>query len=101
VIRHIVTFVWNEDTTPAHVDAIMARLNRLPELVPALAGYEFVPDLNVTDGTGDFAIIATVATVADLRSYLDHPDHREVARDLRAMARSRTAVQIETTAASI
>jgi Stress responsive A/B Barrel Domain len=95
LIHHIVTFIWNEQTTPADVERVRARLAELPDQVPVLLGYAFGSDIGLTQGNGDFAIIATVAEVADLPEYANHPSHVEVVGELRAMARTRIAVQIE------
>jgi hypothetical protein len=96
LIHHIVTFIWNEQTTPADVERVQARLAELPGEVPVLLGYTFGSDIGLTEGNGDFAIVATVAEVAHLAEYASHPRHVEVVADLRAMARTRIAVQIET-----
>jgi hypothetical protein len=94
VIKHIVIFKWREDVTEADVSAVLAQLRALPSVIDALEDYLATPDLGLTDGTGDFAIVASVASPDALRTYLDHPRHVEVATRLRAMAESRTAVQV-------
>jgi len=96
MIQHIVTFIWNERTTPADVAGIEQRLAQVPQHVPELVAYTFGRDLGISEGNGDFAVIATLQSVADLPAYRDQPFHAEVARDMRAMAESRTAVQIDT-----
>ncbi len=95
MIKHVVTFIWNDDVTDAQVADVTEVLTRLPSLIDSLDDYTFGRDLDLTDGTGDFAIIATVADIAALRAYLEHPDHVPVANRLRSMAQSRIAVQIE------
>jgi hypothetical protein len=98
MIKHIVIFSWHEHTTSAEVRDVERRLARLPGMLEVLRDYTFGSDLGITEGNGDFAIIATLAGAADLPVYRDHPFHAEVAGDLRAMARARTAVQIDTDA---
>ena len=95
MIHHIVTFIWNEQTTPADVERVQARLAELPGQLRVLLGYTFGSDIGLTEGNGDFAIIATVAGAAQLAEYANHPRHLEVVTELRAMARTRIAVQIE------
>jgi hypothetical protein len=94
VIKHIVIFKWREGVTEADVSAVLDDLHALPGAIGALEDYLAAPDLGLTEGTGDLAIIATVASPEALRSYLDHPQHVEVVTRLRAMAESRTAVQV-------
>jgi hypothetical protein len=94
VIKHIVIFKWREAVTEADVSAVLEDLHALPDAIDALEDYLAAPDLRLTEGTGDLAIIATVASPEALRTYLDHPQHVEVAARLRAMAESRAAVQV-------
>lgn len=94
MIKHIVIFKWREDVSETDVAAVLEDLRALPSAIDALESYLAAPDLGLTEGTGDFAIIATVASAEALRRYLDHPRHVAVATRLRAMAASRTAVQV-------
>jgi hypothetical protein len=94
VIKHIVIFKWRDDVTDADVSEVIDELHALPSAIDALESYLAAPDLGLTEGTGDLAIIATVADAEGLRSYLDHPQHVAVVTRLRAMAASRTAVQV-------
>jgi hypothetical protein len=94
VIKHIVIFKWREDVSDADVVAVIADLRVLPSKIDALESYLAAPDLGLTEGTGDLAIVAEVASPEALRSYLDHPQHVAVVTRLRAMAASRTAVQV-------
>jgi len=94
VIQHVVTFVWQRGTTQTDITAITQMLGDLPDRVPALVAYHFGADLGLTEGTGDFAIVAMVADEAALREYLEHRDHVAIASRLRALAQNRIAVQI-------
>ena len=94
MIKHIVIFTWREDVSQADVAAVLDDLHALPGAIDALESYLAAPDLGLTEGTGDRAIFATVASAEALRRYLDHPQHVAVAARLRAMAASRTAVQV-------
>jgi hypothetical protein len=94
VIKHIVIFKWREDVTETDVSSVLDDLHALPSEIDALEDYLAAPDLGLTEGTGDLAIIATVASPDALRSYLDHPRHVQVVTRLRTMAESRTAVQV-------
>ena len=94
MIKHIVIFKWREGVTDVEVSEVLEELHALPGAIEALESYLAAPDLGLTEGTGDLAIIATVANAEALRSYLDHPRHVEVVTRLRAMAAGRTAVQV-------
>lgn len=94
MIKHVVIFNWREDVTEADISAVLEQLRALPGAIDALEDYLVAPDLGLTEGTGDLAIIATLASPEALRTYLDHPRHVVLATRLRAMAESRTAVQV-------
>lgn len=94
VIKHIVIFTWREDVSDADVASVLEDLHALPSAIDALESYLAAADLGLTEGTGDLAIVATVASPEALRRYLDHPQHVAVVTRLRAMAASRTAVQV-------
>lgn len=58
----------------------------LPDRVPALLDYRFGADLGLTEGTGGFVIVATVANAAAFHDYLEHRHHVAIASQLRALA---------------
>lgn len=94
MIKHIVIFQWREGVSEAEIAAVLDDLLALPAAIDALESYLAAADLGLTEGTGDFAIVATVAGPEALRRYLEHPQHLAVVTRLRAMAASRTAVQV-------
>lgn len=94
VIQHIVTFRWHQGVTEQDVETVARELRALPQAIPALERYLAAPDLGITEGTGDFAVIATVADAEALAAYLEHPLHVPLAARLREMAAQRTAVQV-------
>lgn len=95
MIKHVVTFTWKGGVTQEQVAKSSATSPRLPARVEGSRSTRFGPDLGLTAGTGDFALVATVADPEALRAYLEHPEHVSAAQGLRALASSRTAVQIE------
>lgn len=95
MIKHVVTFAWKDEVTDADVAGVIAMLEALPGRIPGLTDYVFGRDLGLTEGTGDFAIVATLPDAEALRGYLEHPEHVPVGRHLRGLAASRIAVQIE------
>jgi hypothetical protein len=97
-IRHVVLFVWNDDTTDEQVAAVTAGLEVLATVVPGIEHYEFGPDLGINDGNAHYGIVADFASEADYLTYRDHPDHQAFIADvIRPIVKSRTAVQHERT----
>ena len=95
MIAHIVTFRWRSEVAEEDVAALLDDLAAFRARVPSLLDYRYGADLGLREGTGDFAIVATVASPEALHAYLDHPAHHELLRRrLGAMVETRLAVQI-------
>jgi hypothetical protein len=95
MIMHLALFTWREGTTREDIARVEAELGRMPALVPALQGYHFGANLGLRPSTADFAVCAVISQ-AELSTYLDHPEHLRVVREVIApLLASRTAVQIE------
>ena len=95
MIRHVVTFIWNDETTPDDVDEIVQRLRALPALIPELRAYHVGPDIGI-GGNGDFAVVADFDDIAAYEGYRDHPEHQAVITECIAPCiATRTAVQYE------
>jgi Stress responsive A/B Barrel Domain len=95
MLRHVVTFTWNDSATPAALEEIVAALRALPGQIPALRAYHVGPDAGLDAGSADFAIVADFDDAAGWRAYQDHPAHQAVRELLRPVVASRAAVQYE------
>lgn len=91
---HIVTFKWrdeNFDDQPV-ADALNA-------LIPQLDGvqnYTCGPDVGLTPGAYDFAVVGIFDDRDLFTTYRDHPEHQRVINELIAPElESRTVVQLE------
>jgi hypothetical protein len=97
VFRHVAIFTFAEGTTPGQVEAMSAGLARLPSLIAVLRDYRFGPDARLTDGNGDFAVVADFDDAAGYQAYATHPAHVDVAtRLVRPILAHRSAVQFTT-----
>lgn len=96
-VSHLVILDWNADTDASHIEAFSAALADLPALIPEIRTYEFGPDLGLTPGNGQFAILATFDDASAYETYRDHPEHRRVIEQFIAgRIASRSAAQIDT-----
>ena len=94
MIRHVVMFRWKDEVSADHAAHTAAALRALPAAIPELVGYHVGPDLGVSDGNYDFAVVAEVNTVEDYYAYRDHPQHQAVVKEFIAPhIAARTAVQ--------
>jgi len=97
MIRHAGLFKWKDGTTPEEVRAVVDGLGGLPGAIPEITGFRFGPDLGLTEGAADFAVVADFASVEDWRLYSKHPAHLRVIEEAIVPIReSRMAMQYET-----
>ena len=96
MITHSVLFTWKQDMPQGQVDTIIAGLSKLPAMVPSIRDYRFGPDLGISPGTSDFAVVATFDDVDGWRAYDRNEFHDSVrANDIVPWTASRTVIQFE------
>jgi Stress responsive A/B Barrel Domain len=96
MLRHVAVFRWKDGTTDDAIQAVAEALGRLPEQIPTIAAYRFGPDLGLTDGSADFAVVADFASVEDWRAYTHHPAHQKLIEDfILPIRESRVVAQYE------
>lgn len=95
--RHVVMFRFADGLGPDHVAAVGAGLDALPGQIEQIRGYVHGPDLGLTDGSYDYAIVADFDDADGWRAYRDHPVHLAFIDALiTGKVAARAAVQYET-----
>ncbi len=94
-VRHVVAWEIGVDDPALKAEAIQSLAERLealvgqiPGLIALTAGENCVP----LAGNWDMALVADLEDVEALGAYAVHPAHLEVAKDLKAVATARVAV---------
>lgn len=95
MLCHAVTYRFRDSVDEGQVAALVARLEQLPGLIDVIRSYRFGPDLGLTAGGGDFAIVAEFDDADAWRTYRDHPRHQEVVELIGKLVEARTPVQFE------
>jgi hypothetical protein len=95
VLCHAVTYRFRDWVGEEEVAELAARLEQLPGHIDVIRSYRFGPDLGLSDGSGDFAIVAEFDDADGWRTYRDHPRHREVVELIATMVEARTPVQFD------
>jgi hypothetical protein len=75
MLRHIVLFKWKPDTSPEQIQETEAGFAGMRDSIKVVRSMHFGPDLDLMEGTYDYAMVADFDSEADWRSYRDHPDH--------------------------
>lgn len=95
MIRHVAVFRWRPDTSVDQIEALRTGLAALPDTIPEIRSYRFGPDATLVPNNADFAVVADFDDEQDWRSYMDHPAHDELRRQLLApIIGERMAVQL-------
>jgi formyltetrahydrofolate synthetase len=93
-VRHVVTFVFRDGTTPEQIDAVTEGLESLPRQIPEIRDYRVGSDLGINEGNHQYAVVADFETVEEYLVYRDHPAHLAVITErIRPILESRAAVQ--------
>jgi hypothetical protein len=96
MFRHVVMFSWTDDVDDAHIAAVSAALDSLPDKIDVLRSYRHGPDVGISDGNFDYVLVADVDTADDFAIYRDHPEHVAVIQQVFAgKVAQRAAVQYE------
>jgi hypothetical protein len=82
MICHVVLLHWNQECTAAAVQAVTDGLAALPGQIPQIRSYHFGPDLQVGDRNADYVLVADFESEADFRTYVDHPAHVALMKNL-------------------
>lgn len=94
MLRHVVMFRWKEGVTEDSVEAALARVRELPELIGNTRSFLLELDAGVMDGNHDAVIVADFADADAFLAYQRHPAHVEVVtQHLLPLIADRSAVQ--------
>jgi hypothetical protein len=95
-VRHVVLLRFTPDATEEQLAHFRAGLDALPTNVGNTGAYRHGNDLDLNQGTFDYAIVADFADLADYEQYRDHPWHRQMIDErMKPILAERAAVQYE------
>lgn len=73
--RHVTMFRWADHVDADHVQRVRVAFDELATLVDGLRHHVHGSDVGVSEGTFDFHVVADFDSMADWRTYRDHPAH--------------------------
>lgn len=93
---HVVAFRWKEGTAAATMSGVTDALTALTAGLSGVERYLCGPDVGLSAGAYDYAIVGTFASREDFVAYRDHPEHQRIVKELIVPALSdRVVVQVE------
>ncbi len=98
MLTHVVLVTIAEGTAEERVEALVDGLRALPAEIPEIGEYQVGRDLGLAEGNAEVAIVARFASPEDLATYIAHPAHQAVVRDLlEPISPSRLRIQVPAT----
>lgn len=78
VLRHVVLFAWQDDTSAAKIQEIEEAFAALPDKVDEIAAFEWGTDVSVENLAQGYthAFLVTFKDEKAREAYLPHPDHQ-------------------------
>jgi hypothetical protein len=95
MIRHI--FLWRVAPT-ADPAKVLSLLNDLPGNVPGIQSWgigKFRDDLGDLPGAWDYGLSCEFDSIADLKTYFEHPYHQNIIEQLEPMVADRAVCHFE------
>ncbi len=92
MIKHIVMWTLNDKADAPKVKTMLEALeNKIPGIIDIEVGIDF----NGSDAAADVVLYSTFASINDLNSYQQHPEHQAVIPLMQEMTISRKVTDYE------
>jgi hypothetical protein len=78
MLTHIVCWKYKQETTPAQVEDHIARLRKLPDVIPNIISFNVGSDVMHLERSFDTGLVAVYPDREALNFYNDHPEHQKV-----------------------
>jgi hypothetical protein len=96
MFRHVALFRFESGTTPDQIAGITDRLVRVAAGIHTIRAYAVGPDVAISDGSFDYAVVADFDDADGYLAYRDHPDHVAAATEaVQPILAERATVQYE------
>ena len=99
MIRHIVMWKFKENaegkTKAENMQLVKDSLLALVDVIPEICSMEIGMDITHSDMSMDLALITEYRSVADMKVYAEHPEHKKVSAYVRRVIESRVVLDFE------
>ncbi|MCB1246604.1 MAG: Dabb family protein [Acidimicrobiia bacterium] len=97
MIHHVVMFRFRDGVTDDQVTGMHRAITAMPDAIDTIVEYRCGADLDLTDGTWDYALVGSFRTWDDYEVYRDHPVHQSILSDvISPLVAEKARVQFET-----
>ena len=99
MIRHVVMWKFKNEaegkTREENMAIVRERLYALPAIIPELKKMEIGADISHTEMSMDLMLLTEFESVADMKIYAEHPEHKKVSVYVRRVIESRVVLDAE------
>ena len=98
MIEHVVMWKFTDGegrTKEENCAYVKERLLALPAIIPELKRMEIGADISHTDMSMDLMLLTEFESVADMKIYAEHPEHKKVSVYVRKVIESRVVLDAE------
>jgi Stress responsive A/B Barrel Domain len=92
MLKHVVLFKFNADTSDAQIDQLIDGLAGLPDQIAEIREFVFGRDIIGSERSYDFALISQFDDLEAMQRYQVHPEHQKVIAHVKAICSSVVAV---------
>ena len=82
MIKHLVLLNWKKGVSETDITAVTDGFARMADLIDIIRRYQFGPDAGLYKGNADYALVAEFNNAADLKAYVNHPDHQALMKEV-------------------
>ena len=98
MVKHIVLWSFNQNLDEEEKSRAASRIKReleaLPALIPEIVSIHVATELFGTCNS-ELALVSIFKNKADLRTYIDHPEHKRVGQFVRSVVTDRKSADFE------
>jgi Stress responsive A/B Barrel Domain len=88
MLKHVVLFKFNLDTSEAMIDQLVDGLAALPDQIPEIREFVFGRDIIGSERSYDFALISMFDDLEAMQRYQGHPEHQKVLAHIKSICSS-------------
>ena len=97
MINHVVLMKFKTEVTDDQIDELEKSLDDLPNRIIEIHTYEFGRDLQRSEKSYDFALVALFANLEAVKRYREHPAHLKVLKQIKTLCENIWTVAFEGT----
>ena len=88
MLKHVVLFKFNPDTSDTAVGRLVDGLAALPDQIPEIREFVFGRDIVGSERSYDFALVSMFDDLEAMQRYQVHPEHQKIIAHVKSICSS-------------